>query len=121
MPQRLDIGGVLLKFLKCCGVAAGVLILGSSFVSWFLPSSGWVNDLANDILQFFAMDVCGVLPLLALLVLALLLIRRPPARSRFPLGHCQICGYDLTGNESGTCPECGAEVPSEPQESKRTR
>ncbi len=25
-------------------------------------------------------------------------------------GHCQRCGYDLTGNESGYCPECNAEV-----------
>ena len=25
-------------------------------------------------------------------------------------GFCQKCGYDLTGNESGTCPECGTEV-----------
>ena len=22
-------------------------------------------------------------------------------------GHCQKCGYDLTGNTSGICPECG--------------
>lgn len=22
-------------------------------------------------------------------------------------GHCNKCGYDLTGNVSGTCPECG--------------
>jgi hypothetical protein len=28
----------------------------------------------------------------------------------FSLGHCQTCGYDLTGNESGRCPECGVEV-----------
>ena len=27
--------------------------------------------------------------------------RRPPP------GHCQACGYDLTGNVSGVCPECG--------------
>ncbi len=27
--------------------------------------------------------------------------RRPPK------GHCRNCGYDLTGNESGVCPECG--------------
>jgi len=27
--------------------------------------------------------------------------RRPPK------GHCQACGYDLTGNVSGVCPECG--------------
>lgn len=24
-----------------------------------------------------------------------------------PRGHCQRCGYDLTGNVSGRCPECG--------------
>lgn len=27
---------------------------------------------------------------------------------RHPPGHCQGCGYNLTGNESGVCPECGA-------------
>ena len=26
------------------------------------------------------------------------------------LGHCQNCGYDLTGNVSGVCPECGKAV-----------
>ena len=25
-------------------------------------------------------------------------------------GHCRNCGYDLTGNLSGICPECGAAV-----------
>ena len=25
-------------------------------------------------------------------------------------GHCVRCGYDLTGNESGVCPECGRPV-----------
>ena len=25
-------------------------------------------------------------------------------------GHCRRCGYDLTSNESGVCPECGVEV-----------
>jgi predicted RNA-binding Zn-ribbon protein involved in translation (DUF1610 family) len=28
-------------------------------------------------------------------------------RRRIPPGHCQACGYDLTGNVSGKCPECG--------------
>jgi len=26
-------------------------------------------------------------------------------------GHCGQCGYDLTGNVSGACPECGWQIP----------
>jgi len=26
---------------------------------------------------------------------------------RIPAGYCESCGYDLTGNESGVCPEYG--------------
>ena len=33
--------------------------------------------------------------------------RRPPP------GHCRKCGYDLTGNISGICPECGTPIPRE--------
>ena len=29
---------------------------------------------------------------------------------RYPRGHCQECGYDLTGNVSGRCPECGQDI-----------
>jgi len=28
-------------------------------------------------------------------------------RRRIPSGYCKKCGYDLTGNVSGICPECG--------------
>ena len=33
--------------------------------------------------------------------------RRDP---RLLPGHCDSCGYDLTGNTSGRCPECGTAV-----------
>jgi hypothetical protein len=32
-------------------------------------------------------------------------------------GCCRCCGYDLTGNVSGVCPECGTPIPA-PSESK---
>jgi hypothetical protein len=34
-----------------------------------------------------------------------------PRRRTVPPGSCQSCGYNLTGNTSGTCPECGTPVP----------
>lgn len=43
-----------------------------------------------------------------LVSLAVLLRRR--LYPIYPSGHCQRCGYNLTGNVSGRCPECGAEV-----------
>ena len=33
-------------------------------------------------------------------------VRRRP----IPPDHCQACGYNLTGNISGVCPECGARI-----------
>ena len=37
---------------------------------------------------------------------AAFLARRPRRRDR--AGRCPACGYDLTGNVSGVCPECGS-------------
>lgn len=31
-------------------------------------------------------------------------------RRRFPAGHCWKCGYNLTGNVSGVCSECGSAI-----------
>jgi len=31
-------------------------------------------------------------------------------RHRIPQDHCQKCGYNLTGNTSGICPECGEKI-----------
>lgn len=30
---------------------------------------------------------------------------------RIPPWYCKSCGYNLTGNRSGVCPECGSVVP----------
>ena len=31
-------------------------------------------------------------------------------RRDYPRGRCQACGYNLRGNTSGVCPECGQAV-----------
>ena len=36
--------------------------------------------------------------------------RRSSPASRRRRGLCEGCGYDLTGNKSGVCPECGAPI-----------
>jgi hypothetical protein len=36
-------------------------------------------------------------------------------RRREAEGLCSGCGYNLTGNTSGVCPECGAQVPEKPE------
>ncbi|MDB5290092.1 MAG: hypothetical protein JWL69_1333 [Phycisphaerales bacterium] len=38
------------------------------------------------------------------------LLRLQRTAQRAERGQCRICGYDLTGNVSGTCPECGQKV-----------
>ncbi len=42
---------------------------------------------------------------------AVWLIKWRKRRKLAMAGNCPACGYDLTGNESGVCPECG-EVPA---------
>ncbi len=44
------------------------------------------------------------LPLLAFAIPTAWLWRRD---RRPPKGYCQMCAYNLRGNESGRCPECG--------------
>jgi hypothetical protein len=39
-------------------------------------------------------------------------LRRRAGRVRKRAGLCLTCGYDLTANASGTCPECGTPTPT---------
>jgi hypothetical protein len=53
--------------------------------------------------SFAALVVAGFVTVVGRLVTA--------ARKRKPgPGYCPTCGYNLTGNVSGVCPECGTEV-----------
>ena len=48
------------------------------------------------------------IPLVVVAIPTGLLWRRERKRPR--PGHCRSCGYNLTGNVSGVCPECGEKV-----------
>ena len=71
--------------------------------------------------EFFGHEVEGlplpvaVLPVLiatlpANLCIATVLLRRRDRRKASRPGLCVKCGYDLTGNKSGVCPECGKAI-----------
>ena len=51
--------------------------------------------------------VCGVFALAVGLGIACFTIMALPGPKTYPIGSCSHCGYDLTGNQSGRCSECG--------------
>jgi hypothetical protein len=85
---------------------------------WFTGKSsyaGHFSDLFPSIYPYSSGGMTGYniqLPLWSLFVLSLI----PTAivwyddRRRSPAGHCMTCGYDLTGNTTGVCPECGTKI-----------
>jgi hypothetical protein len=54
---------------------------------------------------YFRMALPLCVPFLVLLIPTLLLWRRE--RRKLRPGFCRVCDYDLTGNTTGRCPECG--------------
>ena len=78
-----------------------VFWLAQEVVALVLPSA------VPDAVYVAVMDglAVGVLALPGVVVAVLIASRRPCAPDP---GCCCRCGYDLTGNESGVCPECGA-------------
>ncbi len=72
------------------------------FVAQTVPA--FLSNRSEWYLSFFLCNLAHVvLPVAA----AAALLRLSPVK---PPGSCQKCGYDLTGNVSGVCPECGTGV-----------
>ncbi len=73
------------------------------------PPPGWVWSFDYHVIAGYTAFQFGIPLWVPFLILAV-----PSAwlfwsdhRRRKRAGHCEKCGYDLTGNTSGKCPECG--------------
>lgn len=60
----------------------------------------------------FSNDMLVIAGLMLLASAIMFLGTRQRDRHRPNLGVCSKCEYDLTGNVSGVCPECGMEIPA---------
>ena len=58
----------------------------------------------------FSMHYSAVVIMLLAVPTARTVVRRLLASRRRRAGVCETCGYDLRGNVSGVCPECGKEA-----------
>ena len=79
-----------------CGMAISLLIILTRIIS-FPWSWRYIDDVYLEIL-FFAVFIPSVI----------LLFR--DFRRVYPPSRCPKCGYNLTGNVSGICPECGERI-----------
>lgn len=94
----------------------GIGVLGQPWLLWntqegLVPSVSFHNDTVTVNGKPLKRVVQGAsiplwLPFAAAAALTVVLWRRDNAPAS---GHCR-CGYDLTGNVSGRCPECGREA-----------
>jgi hypothetical protein len=90
-----------LRSVKRQRVIAAMILLALGVVALAL---GYVEFAQYDeVGPFFFWGV--VMSLLG--VISLLFAVRFPGKDNCAPGHCRKCDYDLTGNRSGTCPECG--------------
>ena len=80
--------------------------LGFGYERWRRQSPGLSADTRLLTLPYWSLALCSAGPPAAR---AWSWRRR---RHRARAGLCPACAYDLTGNVSGTCPECGTPAPA---------
>lgn len=83
----------------------------------FLNGTPQVRDIGNYLLLFVVAVPIGLIVTLAVGFVTLPFAVLLCATDRPPTAACPACAYDLEGNLTGVCPECGAELPDELVES----
>ncbi|MHC4216815.1 MAG: hypothetical protein ACYSU7_00005 [Planctomycetota bacterium] len=108
-PYRMPIGaGCLLAMFSAPVVALtlGTKKVGRSFLIVFVPYV--IVGSVLELMEFPFLGLFGA-PFVLLWLLCLLGAYLVPESGAAPFGpgQCGCCGYDLTANPSGACPECG--------------
>ena len=107
------------------GIASIGFILWTSYSDWSsfreprLPFSQYITNFLTDIWRSEGAIVLSLATLMAIsLPISIWLDRHVKnlyIQNIAVLKGCFACGYDLTGNESGVCPECGESIGTEAQ------
>jgi hypothetical protein len=81
MPGELLLHSMSLTSRTGCGMS-------QPDITWLLPANAFASAVLGMLIGFIFV----------------------PKRYRRQTGLCQKCGYNLTGNTSGVCPECGEKI-----------
>lgn len=94
-------------------VTSGWLNQGLANEVWFVENTSTSGLMLRTPIAGFILHVHLIIPLGLVCIVAIgvraIVKRVREARERE--GLCESCGYNLTGNTSGVCPECGTAVP----------
>ncbi len=82
-----------------------MMVVDSLAVTWLFELMSVPGD--SGVTPFI---VLGTLFYLTVGVCLGLVVSRLRQNRSIPPGGCRECGYNLTGNESGICPECGTAI-----------
>jgi len=89
---------------------------GARLIVHLMVAAALLNTLAKLLEPYnflrLALPHYGFLYLGGLMLLLSWLIRGDFKIDPVPEGFCRACGYNLTGNQSGICPECGSPAPA---------
>lgn len=81
-----------------------------NLVRYDVKETDKANDQNIDVKTIVILPAWGVLTFIGLLLSASALAWTRRFRRRVEPGRCSACQYDLTGNMSGACPECGKPI-----------